>query len=77
MEVEKDNEEEVIENVEIPEVRDLTLDEAIKLLKENDLEYKLNVEEKDIDKKEVIIKNQFPLPGIKVIKGSTIELEIK
>ena len=77
MEVEKDNEEEVIENIEIPEVRDLTLDEAIKLLKENDLEYKLNVEEKDIDKKEVIIKNQFPLPGIKVIKGSTIELEIK
>ena len=77
MEVEKDNEEEVIENVEIPEVRDLTLDEAIKLLKENDLEYKLNVEEKDIDKKEVIIENQFPLPGIKVIKGSTIELEIK
>ena len=77
MEVEKDNEEEVIENIEIPEVRDLTLDEAIKLLKENDLEYKLNVEEKDIDKKEVIIENQFPLPGIKVIKGSTIELEIK
>ena len=76
MEVEKDNEEEVIENVEIPEVRDLTLDEAIKTLKDSGLEYEINVEEKDINKKEVVVKNQFPLPGIKVINGSTIELEV-
>lgn len=76
MEVEKDNEEEVIENVEIPEVRDITLDEAIKKLKDSGLEYEINVEEKDINKKEVVVKNQFPLPGIKVINGSTIELEV-
>ena len=76
MEVEKDNEEEVIENVEIPEVRDLTLDEAIKTLKDSGLEYEINVEEKDVNKKEVVVKNQFPLPGIKVINGSTIELEV-
>ena len=76
MEVEKDNEEEVIENVEIPEVRDLTLDEAIKTLKDSGLEYEINVEEKDINKKEVVVKNQFPLPGIKVVNGSTIELEV-
>ena len=76
MEVEKDNEEEVIENVEIPEARDITLDEAIKKLKDSGLEYEINVEEKDINKKEVVVKNQFPLPGIKVINGSTIELEV-
>ena len=76
MEVEKDNEEEVIENVEIPEVRDLTLDEAIKALTDSGLEYEINVEEKDVNKKEVVVKNQFPLPGIKVINGSTIELEV-
>ena len=76
MEIEKDSEEEVTENVEIPDVRDITLDEAIKKLKDIGLGYKLNVEEKDINKKEVVVKNQFPLPCIKVIKGSIIELTI-
>ena len=52
------------------------MDEAIKALKDSGLEYEINVEEKDVNKKEVVVKNQFPLPGIKVINGSTIELEV-
>lgn len=65
MELKKDNEkeEEIIEEVEVPEIRNLNLKEAKKILKEMGLEITLKVElEKDIKEEEVMIKDQLPKP---------------
>lgn len=65
LELKKDNEkeEEIIEEVEVPEIRNLNLKEAKKILKEMGLEITLKVElEKDIKEEEVMIKDQLPKP---------------
>lgn len=76
LEVNKDNqtEEDIIEEVEVPELREKTVKEAKNILKENGLE--LIFKEKIENINEKIIIEQMPKPGIKVIKGSKIEVEI-
>lgn len=77
LELNKDKQEddEIIEEVTMPEIRNLSISEAIKKIKEQGLEIS-NIFEKDINKEETIIKEQLPKPGIKVKKGSKISVEI-
>ena len=75
LEVSKTGEgEEVIEEVQTPDVLGKTLKEAEGILKENGLEavYEVEVE---LDKENIIIKEQTPKAGIKVNKGSKIYLK--
>ena len=77
LEVNKDNqtEEDIIEEVEVPELREKPIKEVKNILKENGLELALK-EETEEEISERIVKEQMPKPGIKVIKGSKIEVEI-
>jgi len=73
----RETEEDKIEQVVVPEVRELNLVEATKALKELGLKIETNVEIKEeMNKEEIIIKEQTPKPGIKVNKGSKITVEI-
>lgn len=69
LEVKKDNqtEEDVLEEVEIPELRDKTIKEAKSILKDLGLELTLK-EEKEDDVKEKIIMEQLPKPRSKSYK---------
>ncbi len=59
--------------VVVPEVRNLTIKEAVNKLKKAGLDY--NTETLDIQKDSLVI-DQFPLPGTKVKKGSMIDLYV-
>ena len=75
LEVSKTGEgEEVIEEVQTPDVLGKTLKEAEEILKENGLEAVYEVEG-ELDKENIIIKEQTPKAGIKVNKGSKIYLK--
>lgn len=79
LELQKDNqtEEDIIEEVEVPEIRQMNLKEATNVLKEIGLEIQTNIEiTGEMNKEEIIIKEQLPKPGIKVKKGSKISVEI-
>lgn len=79
LELQKDNLEEVEEivKVTVPNIRKLTLEEAKKTIKEIGLELEINLpEETQINESEIYIKEQLPLPGINLNKGSKIMVEI-
>lgn len=77
LELNKDKQEddEIIEEIEVPEIRNINIEEAIKKLKEVGLELN-NTFDENINKKETIIKEQVPKPGIKVKKKSKISIDI-
>ena len=72
----KKNEEEQKEEVEMPEIRNKTIEEAKKILKEYDLELEISNESEDISEKEAIIKEQIPKPGIKIKKEAKVYVDI-
>lgn len=78
LQLQQDNEnKEIIEEVEVPELRNRNVKEAKKVLKEVGLEIETNIEiTKEMKEEELIIKEQLPKPGIKVKKGSKISVEI-
>ena len=77
LEVKQDNENEIEkkEKIKIPNIMGKTIQEAEKLLKENELYIKVINEIESLDKKETKVKSQIPEPGIKVYKGSCIYVE--
>ena len=77
LEVKKDQEDMPMENVSILEVREMNVEEAVKTIKEQGFEVRFSMDEKAIKPKEMKVMQQFPLPGIQVMKGSTIELEVE
>lgn len=52
------------------------IEEAEKILKENNLEIKIKTDQEEIDKKNTIVKNQTPQPGIMVNENSIVTVEI-
>lgn len=79
LELQKDKEEqqEEIEEVVVPELRNQNIKDAKKALKELGLEVQTNIEiTKEMKEEELIIIEQIPKPGIKVKKGSKISIEI-
>lgn len=77
LEVNRDNETEetVRKEVVVPNVVGLTVSEAEKILKDAGLGIDLSTDEK-IDKKQIIIKEQLPINGVKVYEGTNIYLTI-
>lgn len=79
MEISKDNQEEGEEeetSISVPELRGKSIKEATQILKEAELGVELKQEEnQEIDKTETVVTQQLPLPGVKVKKGSKIEIE--
>ena len=75
LKVAQGNEEEVeqIEQVQTPDLVGKTIQEAEKILKENGLE--LLLEDENIDKENLIIKEQIPKAGITVNKGSRVDIK--
>ena len=74
MEIDKLDEENTIEEVQTPDVLGKTLKEAEEILKENELEAVYETDG-ELDKENIIIKEQTPKAGIKVNKGSKIYLK--
>ena len=72
----KENEEEQKEEVEMPEIRNKTIEEAKKILKDYDLELEISNETDDTSEKEAIIKEQIPKPGIKIKKEAKVFVDI-
>ena len=72
----KENEEEQTEEVEMPEIRNKTIEEAKKILKEYDLELEISNGTEDINEKEAVIKEQIPKPGIKIKKEAKVFVDI-
>ena len=77
LETNKDKKEEIeiLEEIEIPELRDKTIKEAKSILKEIGLKLNVNANEEQITD-DMIIKEQIPKPSVKVLKGSKIEIYI-
>ena len=77
LEVSQGNQEEVeqIEQVQTPDLVGKTIQEAEKILKENGLELLIENEKDNIDKENLIIKEQTPKAGITVNKGSKVDIK--
>lgn len=77
LELNKDNEteEDAKKEVSVPNIVGMTLQEAEKMLKESGLGIKINMEE-EVNKKEVIVKEQLPRNGIKVYEETNIFVTI-
>ena len=77
LELAKDNEkeEDKIEQVTVPEIRNMSINEAKNKLKETGLELDY-LEQEGQNADEIKIKEQNPKPGIKINKGSKISIEI-
>jgi len=68
----EEKEENEKKQVEIPDVRNLTIKEATKILEEKKLESNLDTDI-EVDEKKVVT-DMFPKPGVKVNEGSSIIL---
>ena len=74
LELKEDNEQTKVNNttVTVPDIKYKTLKEAEKILKENGLKIKYDIEEENINKEEKIISSQVPSSGITINANSTI-----
>ncbi len=63
---------EVVEEIEVPELLGKTLVEAQKIAKENEIELIIEEEIEGLDKESIIVKEQVPKAGIIIKKGSKV-----
>ncbi len=78
LEVNKGNQEEieVVEEIETPDIIGMTITEAQKVLKEKDLTIQIENETEEMDKDNTTIIEQTPKAGIKINKGNKIYIAI-
>ena len=78
LEVIKDNEteEQVKNDVQVPNIEGKSIKEAESILKENNLKLVINNEQEGIDKENAIIKEQTPKVGVKVKEEANIYVEL-
>ncbi len=69
----EDGEEEVINQIQVPDVMGKTLEEAKQILKENNLE--MYLENEEVDMENTYVKNQIPSSGITVNEQSKVVVE--
>ena len=82
LELKKDKQEETQEEVTVPELRNKTVEEAKKELKEIGLELEIKQEvenelENEIKTKEKVIIEQVPKPEVKIRSGNKVTVEIE
>ena len=78
LEVVKDNEgeEQVKNDVQVPNIEGKSIKEAESILKENNLKLVINNEQEGIDKENTIIKEQTPKAGVKVKEEANVYVEL-
>ena len=78
LELQKDNEkeEDIKKQVEVPDIEGLSIEEAIKTLKEVNLELQIKDEPEEYNKKETIVKEQLPKRGINMYEGTKVIVTI-
>ncbi|MBO4293294.1 MAG: PASTA domain-containing protein [Clostridia bacterium] len=78
LEVNQGNKDEIEtkEEVAIPQITGLTIQEAEKVLKENGLKIKINNEPEGLDKSTAVVLNQTPQPGIVVFKENEVFVDL-
>ncbi len=69
----EDDEEEVIHQIQVPDIMGKTLEEAKQILKENNLE--MYLENEEVDMQNTYVKNQIPSSGITVNEQSKVVVE--
>lgn len=74
LEVNQGNIEEVetVEEIQAPDLLGKTIEEAQKIAKENEIELVIENEVEELDKQNVMVKEQTPKAGISIKKGSKI-----
>lgn len=77
LEVSQGNKDEIeyTEQVKVPNIEDLSIKEAEKIIKELGLEININNEPEELDKENTIITQQIPKEGVIVNSGSKIYVE--
>ena len=77
LEVTQGNTDEVeqIEQVQVPDLTEKTISEAQKILKDNSLEMVIENDSEELDKDNIIIKEQIPKAGITVNSASKIYIK--
>ncbi len=77
LEVTQGNTDEVeqIEQVQVPDITEKTISEAQKILKDNSLEMVIENDSEELDKDNIIIKEQIPKAGITVNSASKIYIK--
>lgn len=66
---------EQIEKVQVPDITEKTISEAQKILKDNSLEMVIENDSEELDKDNIIIKEQIPKAGITVNSASKIYIK--
>ena len=74
LEVSQGNKDEVeqVEQVQVPNVEGLSIKEAEKVTKEVGLQISIQKDSEELDRENIIIKEQSPREGVSVSKGSKI-----
>ena len=72
-EILEEEEEEIISQIQVPDVMGKTLEEAKQMLKENNLE--MYLENEEVDMETTYVKNQIPSSGITVNEQSKVIVE--
>lgn len=77
LEVSQGNQEEleVIEEIETPDLLGKTIEEAQKIGKENEIELVIENEGEELDEQNMVVKEQIPNAGIRIKKGSRIYIK--
>ena len=69
----EEDEEEIIDQIQVPDIMGKTLEEAKQILKENNLE--MYLENEEVDMENTYVKNQIPSSGITVNEQSKVVVE--
>ena len=77
LEVNQGNIEEIeqVEEIEAPDLLEKTIEEAQKIAEENDIELVIENETENMNKQEIIVKEQIPKAGITIKRGSKIYIK--
>lgn len=63
---------EVVEEISTPDLVGKSLEEALKIAKENEVELVIENETEELDKQNTMVKEQVPKAGIIIKKGSKV-----
>lgn len=66
---------EVVEQIQTPDIIGKSIKDAEKILKENGLTIVIENESEELDKENTIVKEQLPKPGININKGSKVYIK--
>ena len=66
---------EVVEQIQVPNVQGLSIKEAEKVVKELGLELNVENDSEEIDKENTVVTEQTPKEGITVNKGSKVYIQ--